>query len=283
MTAVEAPQVPITIRDAPVGARLVGVACGGPVVTAATAGAWLAHGPGGRSLGGMMNDNVLNNIVNGLVFGIVATVLMWLRPANRVGWLLMYFGAVNALAILGEGWALASYHVALPGRSLMAWLGSWVWATALFLGTTALPAIYPSGRATTRAGHWIVRVGCFATLMFALGLAGLDDAYDGVTPGHKLGPNPLTRGHFQQVFLAVAVLGAVAAVALSAITLGWMIRRLASARSPEREQLAWLMLSIIPVLVAVLIGQPVVLFVVTVLTTLSLGIGVVRYRLSMSS
>lgn len=279
MTAAMTPPAPVMLRAPKVGARWIGIASGLPVVLAAVAGGWLAHGPGGRSLVGMMHDNVLNNLVNGLVFGIVAMVLMWLRPANRVGWLLMYFGAVNALAIFGEGWALASYHLALPGRVPMAWLGSWIWATALFLGTTVLPAIYPSGRATSRMGRWIVGVGCCASVLFALGLAGLDDVYDGVAPGHRLGPNPLTHSHFQHFFVSVAVLGAATAVVLSAVTIGWMTRRLTRAQSPEREQLAWLVVSVLPVIVAVLLGRPLVLFAVTLLTTITLLVGIVRYQL----
>ncbi|HET7305791.1 MAG TPA: hypothetical protein VFJ12_14715 [Segeticoccus sp.] len=124
---------------------------GGPVVgllvvLAAVAGTWLAAGPGGRSLGGLMDDNVLTSAVNGVEIGAIATVLVFLRPGHRVGWLLLYAGAANSVTILGEGWALASYHVDLPGRVLMAWLGSWAWVTTLILGGTALPAIYPSGR-----------------------------------------------------------------------------------------------------------------------------------------
>ncbi|MFC6705588.1 sensor histidine kinase [Flexivirga alba] len=279
MTTAITPTAPAMLREPRIGARWVGIACGLPVVIASVAGGVLAHGPGGRSLVGMMHDNVLNNVVNGLVFGVVATLLMWLRPANRVGWLLMYVGAVNAVAILGEGWVLASYNVSLPGRTPMAWLGSWIWAPALFLGATVLPAIYPTGRATTRMSRWIVRVGWTASVLFGLALSGLDDAYDGVGPGHQLGPNPLTHGHFQPVFLGAAVLAVVTAVALSAVTIGWTIRRLARASSPEREQLAWLVVSVLPVIVAVIVGPPVVLFVVTLLTTVTLLVGVVRHQL----
>lgn len=279
MTTVSTPAATAMVREPRIGARWIGIACGVPVIIASVAGAWLAHGPGGRSLVGMMHDNVINNVVNGIVFGGVAMVLMWLRPANRVGWLLMYAGAVNAIAILGDGWALASYDLSLPGRSLMAWLGSWLWATALFLGATVLPAIYPTGRATTRLARWVVRLGWVMSVLFAAGLSGLDDAYRGVAPGHHLGSNPLSHGHFQPVFLGAAAVGVVGSVLLSAVTLGWTVRRLARAASPEREQLAWLVVSVLPVILAAVLGLPVVLFVVTLLTTVTLLVGVVRYQL----
>jgi len=278
MTAAITPTAPAMLRGPRVGARWVGIACGVLVVGASAGGGLLTHGPGRRSLGGMMHDNVLNNLVNGLVFGAVAMVLMWLRPLHRVGWLLMYVGAANALAVLAEGWALASYHLPLPGRTALAWLGSWSWVTAIFLGATVLPAIYPSGHATTRWGRWIVRVGWSASVVLGLALSGLDDAYDGVAPGRRLGPNPLTRGHFQSILLAVAIVAAVTSVVLSVITIGWTLRRLARARSPEREQLAWLVVSVLPVIVAAVVNAPpVVLFALTLLTTLTLLIGVVRY------
>ncbi|MBB2890017.1 sensor histidine kinase, partial [Flexivirga oryzae] len=59
----------------------------------------------------------------------------------------------------------------------------------------------------------------------------------------------------------------------------WTIRRLARAASPEREQLAWLLVSVLPIIVAILVGPPVVLFVVTLLTTVTLLVGIVRYEL----
>lgn len=279
MTTAISVTAPAMVREPRLRARWVGIVCGVPVVAGSVAGAWLAHGPGGRSFDGMMHDNVINNVVNGIVIGGVAMVLMWLRPANRVGWLLMYLAAVNALAILGEGWALASYHLGLPGRPVMAWLGSWTWATALFLGGTVLPAVYPTGRATTRMGRWIVRLGWSGSLIFGVGLAGLDEVYDGVAPGHRLGPNPLSHGHLQPVFTVAAAAGVIMSVLLSAITLGWMIRRLRRAASPEREQLAWLVISVLPVIVAVVLGTAPVLFVVTLLTTITLLIGIVRYQL----
>lgn len=280
MTAAITPPAPTMLREPRVGTRWVGMACGILVVGASIGGAWLSHGPGHRSLGGMMHDNVLNNLVNGLVFGVVAMVLMWLRPQHRVGWLLMYVAGANALAVLAEGWALASYNVPLPGRTLLAWLGSWSWVTAIFLGATVLPAIYPSGHATTGWGRWTVRVGWSASVLLGLALAGLDDAYDGVAPGHHLGPNPLSHRHFQAIFLAVAIVAAVTSVVLSAVTIGWTLRRLARASSPEREQLAWLVVSVLPVIVAAVVNAPpAVLFGLTLLTTLTLLVGVVRYDL----
>lgn len=259
--------------------RWAGPGLGLLVVTGAVAGIWLAAGPGARSLGRLMNDNVLTSAVNGVEFGAIATVLMFLRPGNRVGWVLMYAGAANTVTILGEGWALASYHADLPGRVLLAWLSSWAWVTTLILGGTVLPAIYPTGRTTSRFGRWIVRLGWTASLLAGAAVAGLDDPFRSAVPGHRLGPNPVTEGHFQTPLLFVTGVAAAGGAALVVVTLVWTVRRLRRAASPEREQLAWLMLAVIPSIVVGIVAPPPVMFAVNLLTSLALLVGIVRVQL----
>lgn len=249
------------------------------VVLGAAAGTWLAAGPGARTLGRLMDDNVLTSAVNGVELGAIATVLVFLRPGNRVGWLLMYAGAANAVTILGEGWALASYQLDLPGRVLMAWLGSWAWVTTLILGGTVLPAIYPTGRAAGRFARWVVRIGWTASLVAGAAVAGLNAPFRSAVPGHRLGPNPVTDGRFQTPLLVVAGAAAVCGVVLVVVTLVWTLRRLHAAGSPEREQLAWLMLSVIPSIVVGFVAPPPVMFAVNLLTALALLVGIVRVQL----
>jgi signal transduction histidine kinase len=259
--------------------RWVGPGLAAAIVLASVAGTWLAVGPGERSLRRLMDDNVLTNAVNGIEIGLIAGILTFLRPGNRVGWLLAYAAAANALAILGEGWALASYHVDLPGRTLMAWLASWIWVTALILGATVLPAIYPTGRAVGRFGRWVVRLGWGSSLLAGAAVALLDDSFRAAVPGHDVGHNPLSGGALQPVFVGLAAVAAVAGLLLVVATLVWTLRRLRRAASPEREQLAWLLASVVPAIVVSVVASPPVMFAVNLLTSVALVVGIVRHGL----
>ncbi|HET7388769.1 MAG TPA: sensor histidine kinase [Nocardioidaceae bacterium] len=274
-TALVAPARPRSSLDR----RWLGVGGGATVVTASLLGGWLAVAVGGRSLGGLVHDNVANNLINGVLLGAIAGLLLWLRPSNRIGWLMMFAAAANALAILGEGWALASFHVALPGRTLMAWLGSWIWITALPLGATVLPAIYPDGRAVSRFARNLAASSWVASLTLGACLALLDMGYSHVVPGHRLGHNPISHGHFQTPVLVLGAAAAAVSVALVLVTLVWMLRRLWRSRTPEREKLVWLMLAVVPVVATAPVSSPPAMFVVTVLTSLALVVGIVRYQL----
>jgi signal transduction histidine kinase len=258
---------------------LTGPLLGGACLVVSVVGMVLALGPGGRSLDGLLHDNVLNNVVNGVTLGVLAAALTRLRPGNRVGWLVLAIAWCNALSVVGEGWALASYHVTLPGRGLAAWLGSWPWALGLLLGPTLLPLLYPSGRTTSRSGHRLAVALLGAVLLLGGCLALLDVAYDGVAPGHHLGVNPLSQGHLQRPIGALAVAAAVTAVLLGVVAWGHTVRRLWRAHSPEREQLAWLWAMVAPLLVVAPLDLPWLTFAVQVVSPAFLLVGIVRYDL----
>lgn len=270
---------PLPLPAPQVRARWVGLAGAGAVVAASVAGTWLALGPGDRSLHGLMDDHVLINAVDGVEIGLIAAVLAWLRPGHRIGWLLLYVAGAESLAILGEGWALASYHVDLPGRVLMAWLGSWVWVGAMVVGPTVIPAIYPTGHAHGRTGRVVVRLGLACAFVVSACLALLDDAYRGVVQGHRLGHNPLSHGYAQLPVAVLAIAAAACAVGLAVFTLVWTLRRLRWAVSPEREQLAWLVAAVVPSTLVAAVASPGVSFVVNLLANFALVVGIVRYQM----
>lgn len=275
----EASEAEVVSRPANVRARWVGPVLGSVAVGLSITGFWLAVGPGQRALSGMVHDNVVNNAINGVVFGAVGAILLWLRPAHRVAWLMMFVAGANALCIVGEGWTLASFHHDLPWRTTVAWLASWIWVPALPLGTTVLLAVYPTGRATSRIGRIVCRGGWASGIAAGLAVALLDGPYQSVAVGLPLGHNPISGGRWQGPATAVLVVVAIVAITLSLFTMGWTVRRLAVSASPERVQLAWLLLSVLMVLVGVLANNPVVLFVLSVGSTVTMLIGIVRHNL----
>jgi two-component system NarL family sensor kinase len=259
--------------------RARGPALGGLCATISLAGLALAAGPGHRSLSGLLGDNALSTVVNAVTLGVLGGVLMRLRPGNRVGLLVLVIGWCNALTILGEGWALASYRVDLPGRVFFAWLGSWPWALGLMLGPTLLPLIYPGGRTVSRVARRLAALVILVAVALGAALALLDDAYASAVPGHPSGPNPISHGRLQGLFGAVAAVAAGTALLLGAVAWGHTLRRLWRAHSPEREQLAWLLAVVAPILLVAPLNWPWLGFVLQVLAPVGLLVGIVRHQL----
>jgi signal transduction histidine kinase len=244
----------------------------------ALAGFWLALGPGDRGLSDLLHDNTLNNAANGVLLSTLAGVLLALRPANRVGWLVLAVALANSVTMFGTGWTMASIETGLPARSFFTWCGSWPWAPAFLLGSSLLLLIYPSGRTSSRVGRRLAIASLVSTAGLVVGMSLLNAPYDSVVPGYELGDNPVSRGHLQGPLLVLTITAALLGVVVALLTWAHTVRRLWRASSPEREQLAWLTLAIVPELAVAPINSPWVEFVVNALSTVALAVGIVRYR-----
>jgi signal transduction histidine kinase len=260
------------------GARIA-IALATACAVLAVSGLWLAWGPGERPVSGLVHDNTLNNAANGLWLAILAAVVLRLRPGNRIGWLVLAVGGANSVTMFGTGWALASYHVELPARVFFAWWGSWPWAPAFLLGSSLVLLVYPGGRTSSRYGHRLALASVVSAVGLGVGLALLDETYDAVVAGHRLGVNPISRGHLQGPLVVLTIVAAVTGVVVALLTWVHTGRRLWRASSPEREQLAWLVLVVVPTLVVAPLNSSWVELVVNLLTTAALAVGIVRHQL----
>jgi signal transduction histidine kinase len=110
-------------------------------------------------------------------------------------------------------------------------------------------------------------------------MALLDAPYDSVVVGHDLGHNPITHGHFEIPLIVLMIASTGTGVVVALLTWGHTARRLWRASSPEREQLAWLGVAVVPELVAAPLNSPYVELVTNALTAVALAFGIVRYRM----
>ena len=126
------------------------------------------------------DDNVGNNLVLAISFGLLAAVLTSARPRNPLGWLLQGLAGANAVTVLAGSVAEHGPTASGGAAHLVAWVGwlaSWVWALALVPMLGLLPEWYPTG-VPVRA-----RVGCSpglvvaATAVLAVGLALSDEMF----------------------------------------------------------------------------------------------------------
>ncbi|MGY1618207.1 histidine kinase [Geodermatophilus sp. SYSU D00691] len=188
---------------------------------------------------------------------------------------LLQAGSVGLGAYGGYGVDVADPQWPLARYAAQA--GSMLWIPSLLLPATVLVALYPTGRLTSRWTRWPAWA-AGAGLAVLTVLASFDPAaYDDFVSS---GPPPLTLPSWWPTTAVAVVAAAALAGGAVAIWIGAGVR-LARARPPERQQLAWLVCVVLPLLVVIfLVPAPEWLFGLSaVLVPVALAVGVVRYRL----
>jgi hypothetical protein len=105
------------------------------------------------------------------VFSTVGAVIATRRPDNRVGWLMLFGGALNAF---GQGaqqyaiWGLARHPGSLPGADIAAWLTTYLWTPSITVLILVL-IYFPTGHLPSRRWRWlpIVAVACTTAIVLA--------------------------------------------------------------------------------------------------------------------
>jgi signal transduction histidine kinase len=219
----------------------------------------------------------------GGVYGVacagVGVFLVHLRPRNAIGWLLVLAGVLQGLSVGSN--AYGSYGVkfaepAWPLAAVVAQAGSMLWLPSLLLPATVLVAVYPSGRLPARWWRWPVGAVTVGLLLVIAGSSLTQAAYDDIASG----PAPVALPDAWWVTATFLVAGATVLAGGVTIWVGTVIR-LVRAGPPERQQLAWLVCVVLPLLVVTFgVAAPDWVFVLLALMLPgSIVIGVVRYRL----
>jgi len=83
-----------------------------------------------------------------IAFAIVGALIVWRRPANRIGWVCCAIGILWGVEefVLGYySYAHYARHPAIPGVGLASWLVGWVWIVPVVLTLVFLPFLFPDG------------------------------------------------------------------------------------------------------------------------------------------
>ncbi|MDQ3660789.1 MAG: hypothetical protein M3454_06990 [Actinomycetota bacterium] len=255
----------------------------GALAVIVVAGSLLGIGlPGAAGIGaeapGAAGGGAIFDVLAGMAFGCVGTLIVRRRPENAIGWL--FCGAGLAGAVSGS----ASVYADLPGGRWGAWLAGW--AGLFILASVPLVLLlFPDGKPLSRG--WRV----------AVWLSGMALAYlmfhDAFAPGRLEGSRVINpagieslRGVLRNPWLGwgswILLGGSVVAGAVS------LVLRFRRSRGVQRQQLKWMALA------ASIVGLAFVLLVATagenelvgVLTAISVlllpvlvGIAILRYRL----
>lgn len=271
--------VPRVVVAVLVATALVASFAGAAAEGFSAAGEVVARGDG-RSSGPTPLVLALGGTLVGAGWAAAGALLTWLRQSNAVGWVLLVVGTLTQLSLseeavaaagwLGPGPAAGDWTTRPFGLALTLVVG---WAVMTMLG--ALPAIYPEGRLPSRTPAWpVILVGAGA-LLIQLHWVATQPSLVGLLATEALNPWP-PAGLWGTVALAVFLIGSGTIWVLAA-------GRLLRSASPRREQLGWLLGSVVLIIVANLMGESLAAQVIQIgslyLLPLAICVALLRYRL----
>jgi signal transduction histidine kinase len=255
-------------------ARVVAVLAVVVAVAAVSVAAWVRTLPG-------VPAQLLTGYGTDLPAGLLAVawtatgaVLLALRPRNSLGWLVVGVGVCQGLQ---QGLAAyGGYGVAVAGWPLArwaAWLASGLWLPGLLPLASLLLALYPDGRLPARWWRWPFAAAALGITLLTLASLLTPQAYAEVAPG----PAPLRVPAVVPVGMAVG-----GALFVGGTLVIWVasVVRLLRARAPERQQLAWLVLVVVPLLLVAFLTPSIPGFLALGFgVPVAVAVGVLRYRL----
>lgn len=210
--------------------------------------------------------------------------LAWRRPQNRISWLLLWVGVVSATqALLSEYslYGIVGRPAALPGAVFAGWLVSWVWLTVAVLVSVFLLLLFPDGHTVSprwRIFGWLGGLSAGAgALALAFTSGPLNNAPYAENPYGLVADPDVTL--FYRCMIGVGIASAGAAASL--------VVRYRRSRGVERQQLKWLALEAVLIVIAVFVGSfdqadkwaSVFLIGAIALAPVMVGVAVVRYHL----
>jgi hypothetical protein len=215
-------------------------------------------------------------------FAVVGSLLSAQRPRNPIGWLMLSTPLAVGFAFLATELAVYGFVTApgsLPLDEFIAWLGLWLWQYML-MPLVFVIFLFPSGRLPSPAWRPVAwGVGIFltmVTLIFAFG-----------TPGYSEYPqiaNPYAVPALFPVFEALQA-AFIIYIFILGLAVASLIARYRKASPTEKQQLKWIVLAGIVMVVSLLLSQipsPLVnfLWVFAVLALPSaMAIAILRHRL----
>ncbi|MCL4249522.1 MAG: GAF domain-containing sensor histidine kinase [Anaerolineae bacterium] len=228
-----------------------------------------------------------------ITYGVVGALVASQHPRNPIGWMFCAIGFLSALNMLATGYALYSdLAMPMPGAAFARWLSIWIWIPNMLLPITFTLLLFPDGKLISPRWQYVAWAAGLGSAVFICSIA----FYPGplVDFGIK-GPNPYGVAGSAEVLnllmtlaapiLLIGVLGSIASVVV----------RFRRVTGIEREQLKWLAVAGVVVIVGNLLGSipaliwgdnPITLELSVVASDITIagivvaaGIAILRYRL----
>ena len=255
----------------------LGAAIGLPIVTVAG----LVSGPPSPNGPFIVSLSVLT-----LTNALVGVAIVWRRPDNRVGGLLIIGSLMLSVSVVAWPWLLRSASPAGPLASLLAWWSPIAVLPSVFVLFPTVGIVFPDGRLPAPWWRWPYGA---ATALLLAGLLLQTIAPMPVDPDEGMFGNPFAvPGVSADVGATGTTLTLVAVLAGLVLAVASVVVRFRRSRGVERAQITWLVAAVILSAVlfvasyaidigAGLLDLPGVL--VSCLVPIAIGIAVLRHHL----
>jgi signal transduction histidine kinase len=220
-----------------------------------------------------------------LAFPAMGLLIVRNRPANLVGWLLLWIGLNVYPVLLYEdyaGYALVLHPGSLPAGEFAVWLGTWIWAPFVLSIILLLPMLFPDGRLLSRRWWLVMAIGAVYAVLAVVGNALLPGSSSTQYPQLM---NPYGSSRLAGFAQALITLSAVLAVITLIGSGASMVVRYRRGDAQLRHQLRWFLFAMALAIIPFVLNQTnnvIVQFLSIPLVSLvpiSIAIAILRYRL----
>jgi two-component system NarL family sensor kinase len=247
------------------------------VVVALSAVTLLLSVANGVSPARFLDGNQANGWVAGLASGVLAGLIMYAQPHNRLWVVFTIEGLLVSASVAANSYVEFTAHTAhrpLPGLAWAAWCSGTWWVPGMLIQVGAVPMFFPDGRIRSPAWRWPARI---LVAAFAAGslLALTTQAL--MPPGFT---NPFDLPSADRLeMIALAVCSAVAFIGGLGATVDLVVS-MRSVDGVQRRRHAWFLISCVLTALFVLAPLPeFARFALMVLATAAVGVGIVWYGL----
>jgi signal transduction histidine kinase len=172
-----------------------------------------------------------------VAYGTLGTVLVWLRPRNRLGWVALAVAAAHGLSFATGTYGIVAGERGWPGAGETTWVGSWIWVVGYWGVPTFLLMLFPDGRLPSRRWLPLAWAAAIGLLLSLLGWATLPYA-DRDVPMDPDILQPLVLP-FAETLMSV---GGLLGIASTLGALASLVVRHRRAAGVERLQVRWALL-----------------------------------------
>lgn len=218
------------------------------------------------------------DVIIGLAFACAGAVLVWKRPRNPIGWLLLTVFLLGAIGTVSAVYALRGHAFPgehLPGVGAALIPASAVWPAQLFLPVTVLLVLYPTGTLPAPWWRWVNRASGVGMVLLGTALATVTESAADWWPGARPAVSSPAA-----VATAAVVAGELLVCGAAAVSVVGTVLRAWRATYPERQQLLLLLTAGAATVPLAFVGPSTILFDLAVIAVpFVIAIGVLRYRL----
>ena len=257
------------------------LASAGLVITLAGVAAYVALNIATIRAGGAVLDALaLNQLVLGVMYGIVGWIVASRRSENPIGWVFLVIAlsqTVESFAGIASSYGLVLVPGSIPLADIWSWVSVWAWAPGFTLFVTFSLLLFPDGHLPSRRWRPVAWLSVLMLFLQMVPIAVLAWPLRGIALMNAAEPD-----------IPLGIIGALMIPVLALASVGSIVIRFRHSTGPERQQLRWFTYAAIPeIAYAVAAGfntlPPAILLLGAIfiipLLPIAIGMAVLRYRL----